>query len=227
TPAMSARAVMSRDLKLLEVNMPYHEREGESKLSPIKDGLRFARVILQAALLYRPSRPMGVIATALFAFTCLMMIRPTVFYLREHQLEEWMIYRFLVGELLSTISILIWCVTYLGRKAADISLSSDPGRDKYHGFWGWFFSRRWFVAVPIVLLAMGVVLVFEALVDWLSTGKLYLEEHHWSRFVAMMFFLSTAAIIVVCKIVDHCLNLLADRLSYLKASAERAEPIPH
>ncbi|MHC4825495.1 MAG: glycosyltransferase family 2 protein, partial [Planctomycetota bacterium] len=74
TPAMSARAVMSRDLKLLEVNMPYHEREGESKLSPIKDGLRFARVILQAALLYRPSRPLGVIATVLFALTCLMMI---------------------------------------------------------------------------------------------------------------------------------------------------------
>jgi hypothetical protein len=224
TPAMSARAVMSRDLKLLEVDMPYHEREGESKLSPFRDGVRFARVILQAALLYRPSRPLGVIATALFALTCLMMISPTLFYLREHRVEEWMIYRFLVGELLSTIAILIWCVTYLGRKAADISLSSDPGQDKYHGVWGWFFSRRWVWLVPIGLLVIGGWLVWPAFLQFVRTGQVF---EHWSRFVAMMFFFSTAAIIVVCKIVDHCLNLLADRLAYLKASAERAEPIPH
>lgn len=224
TPAMSARAVMSRDLKLLEVDMPYHEREGESKLSPFKDGLRFAQVILQAALLYRPSRPMGVIATALFALTCVMMISPTLFYLREHRVEEWMIYRFLVGELLSTIAILIWCVTYLGRKAADISLSSDPGQDKYHGIWGWFFSRRWVWLVPIGLLVIGAWLVWPAFIQYLRTGEV---TEHWSRFVAMMFFFSTAAVITVCKIVDHCLNLLAERLAYLKLSAERAQPVPH
>ena len=224
TPAMSARAVMSRDLKLLEVDMPYHEREGESKLSPFKDGLRFAQVILQAALLYRPSRPMGVIATALFALTCVMMISPTLFYLREHRVEEWMIYRFLVGELLSTIAILIWCVTYLGRKAADISLSSDPGQDKYHGIWGWLFSRRWVWLVPIGLLVIGAWLVWPAFIQYLRTGEV---TEHWSRFVAMMFFFSTAAVITVCKIVDHCLNLLAERLAYLKLSAERAQPVPH
>lgn len=224
TPAMSARAVMSRDLKLLEVDMPYHEREGESKLSPFKDGLRFAQVILQASLLYRPSRPMGVIATALFALTCVMMISPTLFYLREHRVEEWMIYRFLVGELLSTIAILIWCVTYLGRKAADISLSSDPGQDKYHGIWGWLFSRRWVWLVPIGLLVIGAWLVWPAFIQYLRTGEV---TEHWSRFVAMMFFFSTAAVITVCKIVDHCLNLLAERLAYLKLSAERAQPVPH
>jgi len=224
TPAMSARAVMSRDLKLLEVDMPYHEREGESKLSPFKDGLRFAQVILQASLLYRPSRPMGVIATALFALTCVMMISPTLFYLREHRVEEWMIYRFLVGELLSTIAILIWCVTYLGRKAADISLSSDPGQDKYHGIWGWLFSRRWVWLVPIGLLVIGAWLVWPAFIQYMRTGEV---TEHWSRFVAMMFFFSTAAVIAVCKIVDHCLNLLAERLAYLKLSAERAQPVPH
>ena len=59
TPAMSARAVMSHDLKIVETDMPYHEREGESKLSVGKDGLRFLRVILGAGFLYRPSRPPG------------------------------------------------------------------------------------------------------------------------------------------------------------------------
>ena len=224
TPAMSARAVMSRDIKLLEVDMPYHVREGESKLSPLKDGIQFARVILQTALLYRPSRPMGLIATVLFGLTCIMMIGPTHYYLYERRVEDWMIYRFLVGELLSTIAILIWCVTYLGRKAVDISLSADPGRDKYHGIWGWLFKNRWVWLVPIGLLLLGGWLVWPAFLQLIGTGRV---TEHWSRFVAMMFFFSTASIIVVCKIADHCLNLLADRLSYLKKSAQQAELIPH
>src|SRR5579872_1936479 len=59
TPAMSARALLSRDLKIVEIDMPYREREGESKLRVGKDGLRFLKVILQSAFLYRPSRPLG------------------------------------------------------------------------------------------------------------------------------------------------------------------------
>ena len=66
TPAMSARAVMSRDLRIREVDMPYHERAGDSKLNAFTDGLRFLKVILQATLLYRPSRPMGLVASVFF-----------------------------------------------------------------------------------------------------------------------------------------------------------------
>ena len=80
--------------------MPYHERVGESKLHPIKDGFRFLRVIMETTLLYRPSRPLGLIATILFGITCVMMINPTYVYLRHSLVEEWMMYRFLVGELL-------------------------------------------------------------------------------------------------------------------------------
>ena len=38
TPAMSARIMLSSDLELVELDMPYHEREGESKLRAGKDG---------------------------------------------------------------------------------------------------------------------------------------------------------------------------------------------
>jgi glycosyltransferase involved in cell wall biosynthesis len=224
TPAMSARAIMSRDLKIIEIDMLYDEREGESKLNPVKDGIRFLRVILETAMLYRPSKPMGLVATVMLLVTVAMMAGPSIYYLENGRLEEWMIYRFLVGELLSTIAVLIWCVTYLGRKAADIGLSSNPEKDKYHGFWGWVFSRKWLWAVPTALGGIGLSFVWRALMQYFSTGEV---TEHWSRFVAMMFFFSAAAIVVVCKIADYCLNLLADRLAYLKAVEEQTEPIPH
>ena len=46
TPAMSARSILSKEIKILEKDMTYSEREGESKLKIWKDGKRFLRVIL-------------------------------------------------------------------------------------------------------------------------------------------------------------------------------------
>ncbi len=58
TPAMSARALLDREagVKLIEIDMPYHERVGDSKLKVGKDGLRFLNVITRTAIQYRPAR---------------------------------------------------------------------------------------------------------------------------------------------------------------------------
>src|SRR5580704_8069707 len=44
TPAMSARAMLSEGTRIVEVDMPYHERSGESKLRVGKDGVRFSTI---------------------------------------------------------------------------------------------------------------------------------------------------------------------------------------
>ncbi len=213
TPAMSARALLSRDVRIREIDMSYEERAGESKLHPVRDGMRFLRVILETAFLYRPSRPLGLIAAMLLVVTGAMMFRPTWLYLHEARLEEWMIYRFLVGEMLASVALLLCLAGYLGRKAADIALSPDPARDKYHGPVGWLLSRRWFWTLPAGLGVAGFAFVGRAFTDFLMTGEVH---EHWSRFVAMMFFFSLAFMVVVAKCVDYSLNLLADHLAYLK-----------
>jgi glycosyltransferase involved in cell wall biosynthesis len=224
TPAMSARACMSRDLKCVEVDMPYHERVGESKLSPLKDGIRFLRVILKAALLYRPSRLLGAAAALMVAIACMMLLYPAYFYCLHGRLQEWMIYRFLVAEQLSTMATLIWCVTYLGDKAVAISLSEDPVKNKSPGPLGWLYGRGWFPIVPVVVAAIGGVMVLDASGQFLSTGQVF---QHWSRFVAMMFFLTVATALLVTWMVSCCLDLLAERLSYLKdaSESESQEPV--
>lgn len=214
TPAMSARALLSRDVVIDEIDMPYQEREGRSKLHPVKDGVRFLKVILQTTFLYRPSRPLGFLAAGLLLLTCMLMMYPTWFYFNNRWLEEWMIYRFLVGELLATIACLLWMASYLGRKAADIALSPDPCADRYHGIFGWLFSRRWFWVLPVMMTVIGTLFVGRALLHYLQTGEVI---EHWSRFVAMMFFLTLSAILSITKIMDFTLNLLAEHLAYLKS----------
>lgn len=64
TPAMSAICLLDPRLRLEEVPMPYVERLGRSKLSVLKDGLRFLYVILFTICCYSPIRTMFFLATA-------------------------------------------------------------------------------------------------------------------------------------------------------------------
>lgn len=61
TPVMSVRTA-SENLTLVEVPIPYKERIGRSKLSVVRDGLRFLSTILWTALTYNPARIVGAIA---------------------------------------------------------------------------------------------------------------------------------------------------------------------
>ena len=67
TPAMSARGMLDREVKLIESDVFYGVRRGNSKLQLTRDGLRFLRVIADAGLLYCPSRSLGFVGAALTA----------------------------------------------------------------------------------------------------------------------------------------------------------------
>ncbi len=54
TPAMSCNALLDRRLKISEVPVPYAERVGRSKLSVLKDGMRFLTIILLTGCFYNP-----------------------------------------------------------------------------------------------------------------------------------------------------------------------------
>ena len=60
TPVMSTRALHEK-LKMVEAPIPYSERAGRSKLSVVRDGIRFAQSIVWTALHYNPVRPLGLV----------------------------------------------------------------------------------------------------------------------------------------------------------------------
>lgn len=63
TPIMSLRAI-HESLRVVEVPIPYHERTGASKLSVVKDGLRYLYSITWTALGYNPVRILGIVGLA-------------------------------------------------------------------------------------------------------------------------------------------------------------------
>ncbi len=83
TPAMSARAMLSDATRIVEIDMPYAEREGQSKLKVIRDGLRFLGVILENALLYKPGQVLLAGSAVCLAGGGLLMIRPLLYYLQN------------------------------------------------------------------------------------------------------------------------------------------------
>ncbi len=217
TPAMSARAMLSDTLRIVELDMPYDERAGESKLHVVKDGLRFLRVILETAFLYRPARLLGLAALALFLGASGLMLKPALYYLEHHSVQEWMIYRFLVGQLLGLAACLCFSAACLTDHIVSMALSSEipSRRDRWPLR---TLHSRWFWAAVALLVLAGGGLVLSSFLQLLSTGHTY---EHWSRYVAMTFLLSTALILVITRGVGFIIDLVAGRLTYLEAREER------
>lgn len=76
TPAMSSICLMNPRLRVEEVPMPYEERIGRSKLSVLRDGLRFLDIMVFTAVFFRARRlfgALGILLAALAAGIALVM----------------------------------------------------------------------------------------------------------------------------------------------------------
>jgi glycosyltransferase involved in cell wall biosynthesis len=221
TPAMTARAVLGTAVKIVEIDMPYHEREGESKLRLGRDTALFLRAILEAAFLYRPARPLAIVGVAAFVVASAWMMRPILFYLEHQRVQEWMIYRFLVSQVLGTIAALLLCASYLTAKMVTIARPAGERSSAVLG--SRFMTSRLFWLLPAGCFLVGGALVLASFLELLRTGETY---EHWSRFVAMSFFWSIGSIFVVTRVMDYVLDLLAAQLDYGRQTARRRRDDP-
>ncbi len=219
TPAMSARAILSPQLRIFEEEMPYHERAGESKLRVVRDGLRFLRVIVEAAFLYRPSRPLGFVGGLFVIVAALLLVSPAAYYVQHRRLFEWMIYRFVVADLLTYSGVLLLCASYLVRRIVEMVLHLGDETSGFHRWFRWALRGWFFWAAVVALLVLGGALVAPSFLELVRTGATY---EHWSRFIAMGVAVGVALILAVTRVVDFSLDLLQERLSYLRSSSPEA-----
>ena len=70
---MSTRA-LHEDIKMIEVPINYEERDGESKLSVVNDGLRFLFSILGTASIYNPVRLLGALSLVAVVLAALALL---------------------------------------------------------------------------------------------------------------------------------------------------------
>jgi hypothetical protein len=178
----------------------------------VRDGLRFLNVILKTALLYRPLRPLGVVSALGFAASAALMIGPVLYYLRNHSVAEWMIYRFIVSHLIATGALLLACMGYVARKMVRLTISSDGSSHRYSDPLSAWMESRAFWALPLVLIVAGGVLVYPSYRELVLTGATY---EHWSRFIVMSYLVTTAIILCITRGISSVLDLVGQRLAYL------------
>jgi len=187
TPAMSTRAVLS-GLRVVEIPMPYEERRGESKLSVRKDGVRFARAIIDGVLFFRPARLFLIAASAVLAFAAIISLSPIEYYVQNRSVQEWMIYRFVVAFLFGSIGFLCLSAAAIATRMTDLRLRS-PDRTFWEAGIARLFESPVLAAGAIALGVGAVVLLWPGIVEYLSTGQLTM---HWSRVIVAAFALLLA-----------------------------------
>jgi glycosyltransferase involved in cell wall biosynthesis len=180
TPAMTARVLLEGKLRLVEEPMPYAERIGDSKLSVAKDGVRFLISIVRAAAIYRPARPLLFFA-ALFALGALALgSGPSLFWLRNGVLEEWMIYRILAALLLGMGTALFASAAVVADQIASLAHDRPRAARGATGALARLFDRRAASATALVLLLGGVAVSWPGIVEYVTTAQVHM---HWSRVV--------------------------------------------
>lgn len=210
TPAMSSRAMLSDCVRITEIDMPYAEREGRSKLSVLKDGLRFLNVIVSTAWLYRPEKFLNGLSWLAALTGTLLMVSPALLYASESRVEEWMIYRFLVFGLCMQVAGLLWGAGAIAGRAVEVAIAEEirPARR-----WVIEFLRSgWFWPLTAASLLASGWLVSPAAWQLATTGH---TDAHWSRFVIALTGAQLVSLGFVFKGLDALLDLVGGRVRYL------------
>lgn len=212
TPAMSARAVLSQDLTILEKDMPYLEREGESKLKIWKDGKRFLSVILENIFLYIPYKIFNLIAFCCLLTALLIIASPFLFYLKNHFLEDWMIYRFVVSTVFGLIGIILLSISHITYNVVCFTLQPNAKQNKTILYY--IFEHSTSILIALLCYLTGTLLVFNSIWERFATG---LTNEHWSRYIVMIILYLTGTIVLLSFFTNKVLQLIKGRLAYLQS----------
>jgi hypothetical protein len=234
TPAMTARALLEGRLKLVEVPMPYAERVGESKLSVARDGVRFLVSIMRAAVIYRPARPMLLVAVALAVGAAAVGLGPFVHWLRQGRLEEWMIYRTLLALLLGTGSALVASAAVVADQIASIAHGRPATTAGVTGALRRGLGRRGALVAAGLLVVAAVAICWEGIVQYATHGAVLM---HWSRAMLSSLLVVLATALATTVVLSETIDLIRaqrtpggaltppDRVRPAHANAVPARPV--
>ncbi|MCE9537657.1 MAG: glycosyltransferase family 2 protein [Bacteroidetes bacterium] len=212
TPAMSARAILSDDLTILEKDMPYLEREGESKLRIWKDGKRFLSVILENIFLYIPHKIFNILAFCSILLAILFIAVPLSFYIRNYFLQEWMIYRFIISALAGITGTILLSISHMTKNVVSFTLRPNSKQKKTILYY--IFEHSTAILIALLCYFLGTLLVFNSIWDRITTG---LTTEHWSRYISMIVLYISGTIVLLSFFTNKILHLVKDRLAYLQS----------
>lgn len=184
SPAMSARALLDPALRLGEAPVWYDERTGDSKLSALRDGLRFVRVILDTGLVYRPRAFFGWCAAGLLALSALLFTlalggpeAPLAYVVREGDAAEWMYFRFVLIAVFVSLAAFLSALGLVAQALVGIVHRRRDGA--FVGPGEATALTRLFPLVGSALFALGVAVNASPLASYWATG--HIAQEFWVR----------------------------------------------
>jgi SAM-dependent methyltransferase len=207
TPAMSARA-LHEGIRTLEIPVPYDMRQGRSKLSVVKDGVRFTSSMFSISRLYNPLKLFGVIGGTVLLVAAWLAADPVLYYLQVRRVESTEIYR------LFTVMVLLVAGTNVitfGAFCNQVLGILHPGRPRQESVWAKVLMR------PLAVRSMGWVgagmILGAALLNWdtirqyVMTGKIYV---HWSYILTGATLVLVGMQLIMCRFFILVLSELSD-----------------
>lgn len=175
TPAMSAKCLFDESVQLVEVPMPYAERVGESKLSVIRDGQRFLRVLGEIALSYRPFFFFGSAGSVLIIAALIYLAAPLATLLAGETLAPDRIYRMLTIVVLGSAGITLVGTGLVAEEATAILHRRRIRPGLVHRTLAALLMGRPFLIGTLLFLA-AFARTFSSLRSYLSEGQIH---EHW------------------------------------------------
>lgn len=229
TPAMTATAVFDPGLGLHEVDMPYEERVGRSKLSVVKDGLRFLRCILDVCLLYRPLRMFGPPALGLLALAAFLglTIAWAKFVDPAHaHLPRWYLFRMITATVAAALALTLLMVGVVAERVAAVVRRRQPPAGLVHTLVAPLLGSHATLVGGVLCLASGLALNVGTAYEWLTTRHVEVDTW-WTYAITGGFLLIVGAAALALSVLNRVLDLLHAGLNAgLPASAYDPPGLP-
>jgi glycosyltransferase involved in cell wall biosynthesis len=178
TPAMSCKAALDEGLKMVEVPMPYAERTGQSKLSAFWDGLRFARVIFDIALTYRPFRMFGSFGLLLMIVMGIFGVELLVTYMKTGRVYDGMVFRVMAIIVLGITGLIAFSIGMLGERAAHLSREITRPHGSLYRFFRRITSSPAVFWTGVGFVFVGFGFTVRPAFQYMTTGEILA---HWSQ----------------------------------------------
>ena len=170
TPAMSCRAVLDDDIKILEIPMRYEERVGESKLGVVQDGIRFLKTIIDIALTYEPFKFFGITGIIFFLIGLGYGIYPLVYYIQFTLVPDYMIYRLITVMVFIVTSFTLFTVGIISDEITDLIHKSKKRERKFKPAIYSLLSQKNLIIFGIIVALCGIAINYKTIMQYISTG---------------------------------------------------------
>lgn len=208
TPAMTAQAACL-GTKIVETPIPYAERQGQSKLNVVADGVRFLRVILGIIFAYYPLRVFGPMGLFFATVAAGYGVGPVLYYLEHHRLEpEVMIYRLLTIVVLMTCGFISLTYGWIAQSLSNIA-NHRPS--------GWLEQPRLHeasAALGCLLSLSGILLNSKTILEYISSGQITI---HWV-------YVLTGGLLVILGTVMFAFGVVLGLMGHLSFSTKPERP---